>query len=238
MTAASVKSHVKSAYWSGMRDCLPFTIVVAPFAMLFGVVAVEAGLTIAQGMGFTILVIAGAAQFAALQLMLDEAAITFVLLTALAVNLRMAMYSASLVVYMGAAPLWQRALAAYFMFDQPYIVSIAKFEQTKLSLSERMAYYFGTATAVAPLWITMTWVGLALGAAIPPEYGLDFVLPIAFLGMVAPMLRTLPHVIAALTSIVVSLSLSLVALPAGCGLLIAAFCAMGMGVLSETWLER
>ena len=70
----------------------------------------DAGLTLAQTIGFTVLVIAGAAQFAAVQLMLDNAAIGFVLLAALAVNLRMAMYSAALVPYLGSAPLWQRAL--------------------------------------------------------------------------------------------------------------------------------
>jgi predicted branched-subunit amino acid permease len=232
MSAATVKS----VYWSGVRDGLPFVFIVIPFAMLFGVVATEAGLTVAQGMGFTVLVIAGAAQFAALQMMVDNAAITFILLAALAVNLRMAMYSASLVPYMGAAPLWQRALAAYFLFDQPYIVSIAKFEIAKMNVPERMAYYFGTATAVAPLWIGMTYVGLVVGASIPPEYALDFALPIAFIGMVAPMLRTLAHVAAALTSIAVSLLFAW--LPSGSGLLVAAGCAMVMGVVVETWMER
>jgi predicted branched-subunit amino acid permease len=232
MSAATVKS----VYWSGVRDGLPFIFVVAPFAMLFGVVATEAGLTVAQGMGFTVLVIAGAAQFAAVQMMVDDAAMAFILLAALAVNLRMAMYSASLVPYLGAAPLWQRGFAAYFLFDQPYIVSIAKFEREQLSIKQRVAYYFGTATAVAPLWITMTYVGLVVGASIPPEYALDFALPIAFIGMVAPMLRTLAHIAAALTSIAVSLLLAW--LPSGSGLLIAAACAMIVGVLVETWMER
>ena len=81
----------KSAFLAGVRDGLPFIVMVVPFAMLFGVVAIEAGLTLAQTMGFTILVIAGASQFAALQLMVENAAIGFILFAALALNLRMAM---------------------------------------------------------------------------------------------------------------------------------------------------
>ena len=81
----------KSAYWAGVRDGLPFIVMVVPFALLFGVVGIEAGLSMAQTMSFSVLVIAGASQFAALQLMLENAAIGFVLLAALAVNLRMAM---------------------------------------------------------------------------------------------------------------------------------------------------
>lgn len=227
----------KSAFWAGLRDGLPFSFVVVPFATLFGVVALDAGLTLAQTIGFTVLVIAGAAQFAAVQLMLDNAAIGFVLLAALAVNLRMAMYSAALVPYLGSAPLWQRALVSYLNFDQSYVASIAKYEaEPDLPVSARVAYFLGVSSAIAPLWIAASIVGALIGKAIPDALALDFILPIAFLSLVAPMLRTLAHVAAALVSIVVSLLL--ICLPSGSGLLIAAFCAMVAGVLVETWMER
>lgn len=228
---------VKSAYLSGARDGAPFIFVAAPFAMLFGVVATEAGLTFAQAMGFSIVVIAGAAQFAAVQLMMDQAGIALVLLAALAVNLRMAMYSASLVPYLGAAPLWQRAVVSYVNFDQCYIASIARYEaRPEMTIPQRIAFFLGVATPLAPLWIAMTGVGALVGSAIPPEYALDFALPITFLAMIGPMLRTLPHVVAALTSMIIGMAL--VSLPSGTGLLIAAGCAMCAGVLMETWLER
>src|SRR5210317_1346951 len=124
MTTSTMKAPAKSAYWAGVRDGAPFILVAAPFAMVFGVIATDAGLTLAQAMGFSVLVIAGASQFAAVQLMVENASIAFVLLAALAVNLRMAMYSASLLPYLGAAPLWQRALVSYLNFDQSYLVSL------------------------------------------------------------------------------------------------------------------
>lgn len=233
MTAATDKS----VFWTGLRDGLPFVFMVVPFAVLFGVVAIDAGLSLAQTLGFTILVIAGAAQFAAVQLMLDNAAIGFVLLAALAVNMRMAMYSAALVPYLGAAPLWQRALVSYLNFDQSYMMSIAKFEEKpEMSVPDRTAYFLGVATAIAPLWCVATLVGAVVGKAIPEAFAIDFVLPIAFLSMVAPMLRTLAHVAAAFVSIVVSMLL--IGLPSGSGLLIAALCAMIAGVTVESWKAR
>ncbi len=117
-------STEKSVFLRGLRDGAPFLIVAIPFALIFGVVATDAGLYLAQTIGFSLLVIAGAAQFAALQLMLEDASIAFVLAAALAVNLRMAMYSAALVPHLGAAPLWQRALVSYVNFDQSYMRSI------------------------------------------------------------------------------------------------------------------
>lgn len=227
----------KSAYFAGVRAGSPFVFVAAPFALLFGVVAIEAGLTLAQAMGFSIVVIAGAAQFAALQLMVDNASIVLVLLAALAVNLRMAMYSAALVPYLGAAPLWQRAVVSYMNFDQSYIASVARYEtDPDMTIPERVAYFMGVVTPITPLWIIMTAVGAYVGSAIPPEYALDFALPITFLAMIGPMLRTLAHVTAALTSMIVGLVL--IGLPSGTGLLIAAACAMVAGVCVELWQER
>jgi predicted branched-subunit amino acid permease len=77
----------------------------------------------------------------------------------------------------------------------------------------------------------MTAVGVLVGATIPEAMALDFALPITFLAMVAPMLRTSAHLAAAATSVTVALLLS--GLPSGFGLLIAAGCAMAVGVLVE-----
>ncbi len=237
MTTSTVKAPAKSAYWSGVRDGAPFILMAVPFAALFGVIATDAGLTLAQAMGFTILVIAGAAQFAAIQLMVENASIAFVLLAALAVNLRMAMYSASLVPYLGAAPLWKRACIAYLNFDQTYITSVARYEaRPEMSIADRVAYFFGVATPITPFWFGMTLVGILAGQAIPEAWALDFIMPIMFLAMVAPMLKSPAHYVAAVVS--VSVALALVNLPAGTGLLIAAGAAMLTGALVEIRMER
>ncbi|MCB5199908.1 AzlC family ABC transporter permease [Loktanella sp. TSTF-M6] len=222
----------KSAYLQGVRDGMPFLLVAVPFAALFGVSAVEAGLSIGQAMGFSVLVIAGASQFAALQMIVDNAGVALTLLAALAVNLRMAMYSASLVPYLGEAPLWKRACVSYLLFDQSYVAAVARYEADgTMPLRDRVAFFFGVATPIAPTWVLATLAGALLGARIPDAAALDFALPITFIAMVGPMLRTLAHVAAALVSVVVGLAL--VGLPSGTGLLIAAACAMAAGVIVE-----
>jgi predicted branched-subunit amino acid permease len=230
-------STAMSAFWRGARDALPFTIVVGPFALVFGVVATEAGLDVVETFAFSFFVIAGASQFAALQQMAESAPTLIVVLTALAVNLRMAMYSASLLPWLGAAPLWQRALIAYLNVDQTYAQSIAAYERNPaMPLSERLGYFFGLAAPVAPTWYVMTLVGALAGQQIPPEFALDFAVPIAFISVIAPMLRTLAHVAAALTSILGTLALT--PLPYNSGLLVAAVLAMAAGAQAELWAER
>ncbi|PVA07349.1 AzlC family ABC transporter permease [Thalassorhabdomicrobium marinisediminis] len=228
---------LKSQYWSGFRQGLPFMLVVVPFGLLFGVVASESGFTPVQIMAFSSVVFAGASQFAALQLMVEDAPFLIVVATALAVNLRMAMYSASLAVWLGEAPLWKRALIAYVNVDQSYAVSVNRYEdRPQMSLAARIAFFFGAVTPICPVWVLATGVGIWVGDAIPEWMALDFAVPICFLAIIAPMMRTLAHMVAALVSIV--LALALAGLPYNTGLLIAAIVAMIVGARVEVMSAR
>lgn len=219
-------------FWRGFWDGAPFLVALGPFGLLFGVASAEAGLGLGQALGFSVGVIAGASQFTAVQLMEDGAPALVVCLTALAVNLRMAMYSAALAPHLGAAPLWQRGLAAYVLFDSTYACAAQAFSRDHgWSVGERVAYVLGTAAIAVPMWVILTVVGHAAGAAIPGWLALDFAVPICFLAMVAPGLRTLPQVAAAGTS--VALALLLAAVPYSLGLLVAAAAAMAVGAEVE-----
>ena len=227
----------KSSYRQGVIDGSPFILVIVPFSTLFGVLATEAGLSVFETLAFSVVVIAGAAQFTALQLMQENAPTVVVLISALAVNLRMAMYSASLTPYIGAAPLWQRALCAYLTVDQSYVVGVSKFEaEPQMSVPERVGYFLGAVTPIVPLWYTFTLVGAVLGAQVPESWALDFAIPITFLAMIAPMFRTAAHVVAALVAVVVAILAASV--PYSLGLIIAGIAGMMAGAQTELWLER
>ncbi|QUJ75582.1 AzlC family ABC transporter permease [Sulfitobacter albidus] len=230
-------SRRKSAYLSGLYDGSPFILVIVPFATLFGVLATEAGLNVLEALAFSVVVIAGAAQFTALQLMVEDAPTVIVLISALAVNLRMAMYSASLTPYIGAAPLWQRAICAYVTVDQSYVVGITKFERApEMTVPQRVAYFIGAVTPVVPLWYAFTFVGALIGTRVPESWALDFAIPICFLAMIAPMFRTAAHVVAALVAVVVALLAA--GVPYSLGLIVAGVAGMMAGAQTELWLER
>lgn len=230
-------SSIRSPFLRGCVASAPFVIVVVPFALLFGVVATEAGLNLLEVMLFSISVFAGASQFAAVQLMQEQAPVLIVLATSLAVNLRMVMYSVAMAPHLGAAPLGVRAVMAYFLVDQSFAASQIEFERRPdQPIGDKVAFFFGTITPIAPLWFVSTFVGAVVGEAIPPEYALDFAVPITFLAICAPMLRSVPHVVAAAVSILAALILS--GLPYGTGLLMAAALAMAAGALTETALTK
>ncbi len=230
-------STSNSFFWRGARDALPFILVAGPFGMLFGVFATEAGLDLVQTMAFSITVFAGAAQLTALQLMTEQVPTLIVLISALAVNLRVAMYSASLTPYLGQASLPMRALAAYFTVDQSYALSIIRFETDRtMTLPERMAYFLGTSGPIMPTWFGMTYLGAVLGNRVPDSFGLDFALPIAFLAMIGPMLRTPAHMIAAGAACAVALLAA--GIPYNLGLIVAGLAGMIAGAQAELWFEK
>lgn len=223
----------KSSFRDGVVAGVPFVFIVAPFGMLFGVVAAGAGMSLIQTMAMTIVVIAGASQFTAVQLMTENAPVLITIAAALAVNLRMAMYSASLQPYFQQASLRDRMMIAFGNFDQSFALASLQFENApNMTTQERVRFFFGAVAIIASTWVTATFVGAAFGAVILPEdLPLDFAMPIMFLAIVSPMLKSAAHLAAAATSIIVALAL--VGLPSGIGLIFAGLAAMAVGAEVE-----
>lgn len=230
-------SQTRKAFFKGAAHAMPFFVVIVPFAMLFGVLSAEAGLGPWETQIFSIAVFAGASQLAALQLMQDQAPVLVILATGLAVNLRMMMYSVALTPHLGGARLGIRAIIAYFLVDQSFALSLAEYEKRPdLTIAEKVAYFFGTIAPITAIWNVSTAVGAQMGRAVPESWGLDFAMPITFIGMTAAMLRTVPHGVA--MGVSVGVTLLLWAMPYGTGLLVGAAAGMAAGAVTEAWSER
>lgn len=232
----STSSTFRRCFTRGYLAGLPFVIVVAPFGLLFGMIAGKAGFDLVQTFAMTTLVLAGASQFTAVALMQEQAPTLIVVLTALAVNLRLALYSVSLAPHLGPAPLRTRALAAFLLVDQSFALAMGEYAKREMGIAEKSAYFLGASLAITPFWVAGTMVGAVAGQAIPPDYALDFAVPLSFIALFAPALRDLPSLAAAMTSVVATLALMWV--PWSMGLMIAAVLAMIVGAQTELWLRR
>ena len=102
--------------------------------------------------------------------------------------------------------------------------------------AQKMAHFLGGALPVCGPWYLATWAGAVAGAAIPEGLAMDFAVPVTFIALVAPALRSLPHLAAAIVSVVVALALAW--MPYSLWLLVAALLAMLTGALVESWQER
>lgn len=171
----------------GIRDVAPLLLGIVPFGMVVGVAAVNAGLDLELAVGMSVIVFAGAAQLAALELIRTDVPLVVVIVTAAVINLRMLMYSASIAPHFrDFAAKWKAGLA-YVLTDQAYALSIARFETGEDI--DRRSYYLGVALPLWMVWQVSTVAGVALGASVPPAWGLEFTVPLVFLALLVPAIE-------------------------------------------------
>lgn len=216
-------------FWAGARDTVPLLVGVLPFGLVFGALALEAGLSPAEAQGLSLFVFAGSAQFVAVDLIARGAIPAVILFTIFIVNLRHALYSASLAPYFARLPRTSRAAVAWLLTDEAYAVTVTRLRAGALAHPRR--YYLGSGLALWTTWQLSTAGGILFGARIPESWSLDFVLPLTFLAMLIPALVDRPAWVAAMAGAILALVLH--GLPYGLGLVLATAVAVGLGVAVE-----
>jgi 4-azaleucine resistance transporter AzlC len=224
-------SEQSKHFWAGVRSEIPLLIGVIPFGMIYGALAVNAGLSNAEAQLMSSLVFAGSAQFITAQLVHEAAPGLVIVLTIAIVNLRHMLYSASMAPYIASLPTRWKTVLSYLLTDEAYAPTILHYEKHGVTPYAHW-FWLGAGCALWTFWQTSTAVGIFLGAAIPESWSLDFALPLTFIAMLVPVLRGRPAIAAALSAGVVALLAF--SLPYKLGLIVAAL----VGILMGTLLER
>lgn len=217
-------------FWAGVRAEIPLLIGVFPFGLIYGALALNAGLSPAAAQMMSSIVFAGSAQFITTQLVHESAPGFVIVLTIAVVNLRHMLYSASMAPYLASLSTRWKATLSYFLTDEAYAPTIVHYEEK--GISPHMHWFlFGAGLSLWLDWQISTALGIFLGAAIPEAWSLDFALPLTFIAMVVPVLKNRPAIAAALSAGVVALVAF--SLPYKLGLILAAL----VGILVGTVLE-
>jgi len=204
----------------------------APFGLIFGTLAAPSGLSAGGALAMSLIVFAGSSQFIALSLLASKASLFVVVLTTFVVNLRHALYSASLLPYVSNLNQRWRALLAFWLTDETYAVVLHRYGEDDAS-PQRHWYQLGSSLAMYGNWLAWTLVGVLLGASVPSlqHLGLEFAMAATFTGIVVPLLRSKPMIGAALVAAVVALLGR--DLPYKLGLMLAAMAGVVAGMLLE-----
>ncbi|MEJ5225087.1 MAG: AzlC family ABC transporter permease [Anaerolineales bacterium] len=218
-------------FFSGVRDELPILVGVIPFGMIYGILALGAGLRPADAQVMSAVIFAGSSQFMTVQLIKAQTPALVIILTGFVINLRHALYSASLAPYLQHLNAGWKTLLAYLLTDEAYAVAVTHYArdgQTRYS----HWYFLGAGLALWGSWQVSTAVGIFLGAQVPESWGLDFTLPLTFIALVVPALKDRAGIV---TAVVASLAaLAFLALPLKLGLIAAALTAIMTGL----WVEK
>lgn len=219
---------------AGIRDSTPFYLGIVPFAMITGIAAIEAGLSAEQAIVMSVIVFAGASQIAAFELISNSAPLVVVIGTAVVVNLRMLMYSASIAPYFTGYSRRVRAALAHVLVDQVYAMSIAEFSRN--DSRDRLRYYAGLGVASWVVWSAGTTVGVLVGTGVPPALELSFAIPLVFIALLVPSLKDRPTVATAVVSGVGALLA--VDVPFNLGLFVGTVSGIAVGLAVEAWGNR
>ncbi|MFD1199474.1 AzlC family ABC transporter permease [Brucella gallinifaecis] len=170
-------------FWGGVKRGLPVVAAGAPFGLLFGAVAIDNGFTIAEAIFMSGTIYAGASQMVGLDLFGQKIAPWMIVLSIFAVNFRHVLYSATVGRRIRHFSFLQKAVAFFLLVDPQYAeVEIRAEAGRKISF----AWYMGLGLTIYVCWLLETLIGALFGNLISNPYalGIDFLLPIYFLGMV------------------------------------------------------
>lgn len=232
----AVRSEASSSptemFLAGVKAELPILVGVLPFGLIYGVVAIGAGIPPLAAQAMSAVLFAGSAQFLTAQLYgLGTPAIVIILAVAI-INLRHMLYSASISAYTQRLKRLWKWLLAYLLTDEAYAVTILYYQRAPVSSRDRRHWFFlGAGLALWSAWQASTAVGLFLGGQVPSSWSLDFTLALTFIALMMPHLKDLPSLAAACAS--GALAVIAFALPFKLGLLFASLVGIALGM----WLE-
>ncbi len=225
-------SSARTEFWAGARDTIPLIVGAIPFGLIFGAVAIASGLSPAATMAMSAFVFAGSAQFIAAGLVAAGSGWPLIVLTTFVVNLRHALYSATLAPHVSRLPQrWQIPLA-FGLTDETFAVTVNRYNQKDNSPYKHW-YYLGSMVFMYTNWQICTFLGLTIGQLIPnaAAWGLDFAMPVTFIGMTIPYLTSKPMVAAVIVAGAVALLSQ--PLPHNLGLIVASLAGIAAGVMAE-----
>ena len=217
-------------FWAGVRAEIPLLIGVFPFGMIYGTLALNAGLPASAAQLMSSIVFAGSAQFIATQLVRESAPGLVIVLTIAVLNLRHMLYSASLAPYLASLSTCWKALLSYLLTDEAYAPTVIHYEKEGQTPYGHW-FLLGAGLALWTNWQLSTVLGIWLGTAIPASWSLDFALPLTFIAMVVPVLKDHPAIAAAISAGIVALVAY--PLPYQLGLIVAAFAGIAVGTVLE-----
>lgn len=171
-------SFDRSGAVAGFRTCLPVAIGVGAYGVAFGVIARQAGLSVAEATLMSAVVLAGASQLVAVELWDAPVPVLAVLVTTVVINIRYVLMSATLRPWFESLSTARAYGSAFFLTDESWALTVADLRAG----SGRGAFLLGAGLAIWVIWVGTTAAGAAAGGAMtdPSRFGLDFVLTAVF----------------------------------------------------------
>lgn len=216
-------------------DGLGIIATAGGFGLVYGLAARAAGFSPIEGGAMSVIVFAGAAQFAAVGYVLGGFSWLGVVVLTGFLNARHLLYGAALAPYLADRPRWLRAVMAHLLTDEAFALSLAHFR--RLGRADLWGYWWAAIVTTFIPWNLATLAGLMLGGSIPDPtvYGLDVIFPAAMAGLAVGLVTERRELVAAIAGAVIGVAVGLAWDPAA-GILLGGLVgpAVGLAVQAST----
>lgn len=226
--------RLSADFLSGARGLMPAAPGIFTFGVIAGVATVAAGFTPVQTVAFSIVAFAGAAQLAAVQMLLAGSPVPVIALAALVINLRFVLYSLAVGPHLRERRRIERWLIGYLLSDNAYAHTAARFNE-RPGDPANFDILLGNCAACWIAWQAGTVLGVVAGAAIPHAWSLEFVVTLTFFGLGVMQIQSRATAAAYVAGGAVALASY--SLPYRLGLIAGALAGIAVGLAIEA-LER
>jgi len=192
-----------------LRDSLGIMASAAGFGLVYGLSAREAGFTPIDAGAMSVLVFAGAAQFAAVGYVAGGFSVAAIVGLTAFLNARHLLYAAALAPYLSDRPRWVRAALAHLLTDEAFALAVAHFR--RIGRADVRGYLIGAFVSTFIPWNLATLVGVTIGGRIPEpsRFGLDVIFPAAMGGLAVGLVTGRRELVAAIAGAVVAVAIGL-----------------------------
>ena len=162
----------------------------------------------------SVIVFAGAAQFAAVGYVASGLAWPGIILLTALLNARHLLYSAALAPWLRRAPVSHRAAMAHLLTDEAFALAISHFR--RIGRGDERGYWLGAFVFTFIPWNLATLAGVVLGAQIPDpaRFGVDVIFPAAMIGLAVGLITGRRELVAAIVGAGIAVLVALGTSPA------------------------
>ena len=213
-------------FWKGVLAQIPVQLGVVPFGLVFGVLGIASGLTALQTILMSSIIFGGASQVVFAQLWSIGATPIVTGGSVTIINLRHIIYSANISKYISVLSLRWRLALGYLLTDEAFAISFQEFENRN-----RFAHYhlLGGGLTLWVFWQISTVTGVFLGANIPTYLNLEFAIPLTFIAIILPRLKSIAQISTAVTAGIIAIFGQ--EIPYGLWIIVASISGMFIGGL-------
>lgn len=213
-------------FWKGVLAQIPVQLGVVPFGLVFGVLGISSGLTAIQTILMSSIIFGGASQVVFAQLWSIGASPIVTGGSVAIINSRHIIYSANISKYISVLSLRWRLALGYLLTDEAFAISFQEFENRN-----RFAHYhlLGGGLTLWVFWQISTVTGVFLGANIPTYLNLEFAIPLTFIAIILPRLKSIAQISTAVTASIIAIFGQ--EIPYGLWIIVASISGMFIGGL-------